>query len=68
MGSGLTTLLIPIMLKTLGYGTFLLFGSFNISMSVTPLCHLLLMFFYLSRYPYSLLSLPGGLRPVTGRS
>jgi hypothetical protein len=47
MGSGLTTLLIPIMLKTLGYGTFLLFGSFNISMSVTPLYHLLLMFFFI---------------------
>jgi hypothetical protein len=51
MGSGLTTLLIPIMLKNLGYGTFLLFGSFNISMSVTPFCHLLLMFFILVAIP-----------------
>lgn len=30
-GSGLTTLLIPIMLQNIGYGTFLLFGTFNIS-------------------------------------
>ncbi len=68
MGSGLTTLLIPIMLENLGYGTFLLFGTFNISMSVPPFYRLLLMVFYLSRYPCSILSLSGGLRSVTGRS
>lgn len=31
MGSGLTTLLIPIMLANIGYGTFILFACFNIS-------------------------------------
>lgn len=37
VGSGLTTLLIPIMLANIGYGTFILFACFNISEYLTAI-------------------------------